>query len=167
MSQAHPLVVWRSYIKELNSGPSTRTFHWSSPSHLCPTLCWWGVCSTSPRSLQSRSPVLIHISKYISETSQQLLSVSLPFSPPLPSFFLIPLYAQPSLIPTFTFLYCPYPNSFDPPGSAAVDFQFWRGRFHCCDSWINGLFRLCGPPANGAGCWLLQHPSGGTLEVKG
>lgn len=87
--------------------------------------------------------------------------------PHFPLFFLIPLYAQPSLIPTFTFLYCPYPNSFDPPGSSAVDFQFWRGRFHCCDSWINGLFRLCGPPANGAGCWLLQHPSGGTLEVKG
>lgn len=82
-------------------------------------------------------------------------------------FFKIPVYAQPSLIPTFTFLNCPYPNSFDPSGSSAVDLQFWRGRFHCCDSWINGLFRLCGPPANGAGCWLLQDPSGGALEVKG
>lgn len=55
LTQAQPLVVWRSYIKEPNSGHSTLTFHWSSHSLWCPTLCWWGVCWINLRSLRSRS----------------------------------------------------------------------------------------------------------------
>lgn len=51
-------------------------------------------------------------------------------------------------------------------GSSVMDLQFWRGGFHCSDFWINDLLRIRGVPANGAGCRLLQSPSGGALEVS-
>lgn len=62
---------------------------------------------------------------------------------------------------------CSYPTFSDLSGSSAVVLQLWRGRFHCCDSGINGLFHLCWPSTKRTGCWLLRDTSGSALEVKG
>lgn len=59
-----------------------------------------------------------------------------------------------------------FPNFTDPSGSGVVDFQFWGCWFYYCDSGVNGVIHLCGPSANRAGGWILQNPTGCTLEVK-
>lgn len=77
------------------------------------------------------------------------------------------LCTHPIFIHTAYSINCSYPTSSDLSGSSAVVLQLWRGRFHRCDSGINGLFHLCWPSTKRTGCWLLRDTSGSALEVKG